>query len=202
MREFLRTSWLVLAASFVFGLLLAVTYTGWQPRIEANKVARLQRGIRSILTDADSLRADTLAIPAAAGMGSTIVYTGLRADGQPVGYVYTAEGTGFQDRIELLVGVDPQLARYRGISVLFAAETPGFGDAIRDSAIFGCQFNGTPTDPPLIVVKGPDSERPRTDDHEIVSITGATITSESVTAILNRRIAELRPVLQREGVTP
>lgn len=197
MRDFLKLSWLVLVCAAAFGLLLAWTYSSWQPRIEHNKLLKLQRGIRSILADADSIRADTLAVAGAVAAEPAVLYTGFDPAGRPVGFVFAAEGTGFQDRIELLVGINTQLTHYRGIAVLFAAETPGFGDAIRDSAIFKCQFVGTPAGDRLIVVQGPDKDRPKTDDYQIVSITGATITSEAVTKIINRRTREVRPLLER-----
>lgn len=185
MRSFLRLSWLVLVCAFCFGFLLAGVYASWQPRIEENNRQKLLRGIRSILSDADSIRADTVSVQIGTLTERAVIYRGFDAANAPVGSVFRAAGTGFQDKIELLVGVGPEGKRFRGIAVLFAAETPGFGDAIRDSAIFKCQFVGAPVDPDLTVIKSGD--RNKTDDTEIVSITGATITSESVTNIINRR---------------
>ncbi len=197
MLRFLKTSWLVLASALVFGFLLAGVHASWQPRIEANEREKLQRGIRSILVDADSIAAMSVTL-ASGGIPEQIeVYAGFDAAGQVVGYVFPAEGTGFQDKIKLLVGVDPDLSRYRGIAVIFAAETPGFGDAIRDSAIFKGQFIGAPVDPPLTVVKVGD--RSKTDDEEIVSITGATITSEAATTIIHRRWQQVQAALPRPG---
>lgn len=201
MLNFLRVSWLVLICAFVFGLLLAGIFTSWQPRIDANRLAKLQRGIRSILTDADSIQVDTLQVQTGGLTEPAVIYAGFSATGQRVGYVFKAAGTGFQDKIELLVGVDSTLERYRGIAVLFAAETPGFGDAITDSAIFKGQFIGAPLDPPLIVKKVGD--RSKTDDHEIISITGATITSDAVAGLINRRVAQLRArLVEKMGTTP
>jgi electron transport complex protein RnfG len=193
MLRFLKASWLVLASSFVFGLLLAGVHASWQPRIEANERAKLQRGIRSILVDADSIATIPVTLPEGGVSEPTEIYEGFDAAGHPVGYVYPAEGTGFQDKLKLLVGVNPQLTAYRGIAVIFAAETPGFGDAIRDSAIFRGQFIGAPVAPPLTVVKVGD--RKKTDDTEIVAITGATITSQSATNIINRRWQQVRGAL-------
>jgi len=193
MLRFLKASWLVLASAFVFGLLLAGVHASWQPRIEANEREKLQRGIRSILVDADSIATRPITLATGGIAEQTDLYTGFDAAGQVVGYVYPAEGTGFQDKIKLLVGVDPDLSNYRGIAVIFAAETPGFGDAIRDSAIFKGQFIGAPVDPPLTVIKVGD--RSKTDDEEIVSITGATITSEAATTIINRRWQQVREAL-------
>jgi len=201
MLSFLRLSWLVLVCAFAFGLLLAGIYTSWQPRIEANQIAKLNRGIRSILVDADSIQADTIQVQAGDLTEPAVIYAGFGVSGTPVGYVFRAAGTGFQDKIELLVGVNATLERYRGIAVLFAAETPGFGDAINDSAIFKGQFIGAPLDPPLMVIKNGD--RSKTDDHEIVSITGATITSDAAASIINRRVAQLRgQLLEKMGTSP
>ena len=56
---------------------------------------------------------------------------------------------------------------------------------------FAISFPANGTDPPLVVVKtAPDSE------HEIQGLTGATISSESVSQIVNRTIENLRrPIL-------
>lgn len=200
MLSFLRVSWLVLVCAFVFGLLLAGIYSSWQPKIEANRIAKLQRGIRSILAGADSIQADTIRVREAGMEVPAVIYTGYSSAGAPVGHVFRAEGTGFQDKIELLVGVDPRFEAYQGISVLFAAETPGFGDAVRDSAIFKSQFVGAPVDPPLSVIK--TGNRAKTDDSEIVSITGATITSEAVTNLINRRVEKIREQVWALGTGP
>jgi len=194
MGDFLKSSWLVLAAALVFGLLLAIVYVNWQPRIEENERLKLERGIYSILTNATSTKADTLMIEGEETTEPLVLYTGLDSTGTPVGLVFTAEGTGFQDKIKLLVGVDLEFEHYKGIAVIAAAETPGFGDAIRDYDIFRCQFVGTPVDPPLKVVKTGD--RRKTDDNEIVSITGATITSRSVTNLINARVRKIREAVR------
>jgi len=193
MLNFFKQSWLVLVCAFCFGLLLAMIYTSWQPRIEANQLAKLQAGIRSILSDAETIETDTLSVTIDGISEPALVYQGKDQNGVTIGYVFRAAGTGFQDKIELLVGVDAELTSYRGIAVLFAAETPGFGDAIRDSALFKCQFVGAPITPALTVIK--TGNRNKTDDCEIVSLTGATITSDAVTGIINQRWKLIRPLL-------
>ncbi len=193
MLRFLKLSWLVLVSAFAFGLLLAGVHASWQPLIEANERAKLQRGIRSILVEADSIETVTIDAPPVGPTGPALVYTGYNEQGRIVGYVFKAEGTGFQDKIRLLVGVDPSLTSYRGIAVLFAQETPGFGDAIRDQKIFKSQFVGAPVTTPLEVIKVGD--RTKTDDAQIVSITGATITSEAATTIINERWRQVREQL-------
>jgi H+/Na+-translocating ferredoxin:NAD+ oxidoreductase subunit G len=192
MLNFMKQSWLVLLCATAFGLLLAQIYSSWKPLIEANQREKLQRGIRSILADAETIDADTLTIGRGATAEEAVIYQGIDTEGSTVGYVFKAAGTGFQDKLELLVGVGPQLQVFKGIAILFAAETPGFGDAVRDSAIFKCQFVGAPAQD-LYVIKAGD--RNKTDDLEIVSITGATITSEAVTNIINKRWQTIKPLL-------
>ena len=193
MSNFFKQSWLVLVCAALFGLLLAIVYSSFQPLIEANQRAKLQRGIRSILANAETIDADTLTIGSGNDAEEVVVYTGLDLNSERIGYVFKAAGTGFQDKLELLIGVGPRLETFQGIAILFAAETPGFGDAVRDSAIFRCQFVGAPAQD-LYVIKAGD--RNKTDDAEIVAITGATITSKAVTNIINKRWQTIKPLLK------
>ena len=84
-------------------------------------------------------------------------------------------------------------ASFTGIFVLSQKETPNLGDSITSGPKFTDQFRGKPTAPPLTVVKSAPSE-----DHDIHAITGATISSESVAAIVNQAISRLASQL-RDG---
>ena len=77
--------------------------------------------------------------------------------------------------------------------VLGQKETPGLGDYITGEE-FRNQYTGKPADvdKPLVVVKA-DAD----DSNEIQALTGATISSDSVTDIVNRALANYKtPVLQ------
>ena len=90
-----------------------------------------------------------------------------------------------------MVGLDPELSTIQGMFVLNQKETPGLGNYITDGERFRDQFVGKKLDSPLSVVKSdPDP------DHGILALTGATISSESVSDIINRTVDNLRqPIL-------
>jgi electron transport complex protein RnfG len=74
--------------------------------------------------------------------------------------------------------------------VLDQKETPGLGDNIT-TAGFRDRFRNAPTGQPLAVVKADPSR-----DNEIRALSGATISSESVAAIVNNALANCRGPLQ------
>ena len=53
-KYFVEQSWLLIVASFVFGLLLAVTNAAWRPRIIQNEIEKFNSLTRSLLTDVTS----------------------------------------------------------------------------------------------------------------------------------------------------
>ncbi|MCX7817795.1 MAG: FMN-binding protein [Kiritimatiellae bacterium] len=174
----LADAWLVLVLAMVFGASLAAVQAALKPRIDANKLG-------------DTMSQVPLLVPGATRgerqlLGDTPLYRAVDAAGMPVGWVLPASGQGFADRIELLVGLDATASRITGLYVLEQKETPGLGDNVT-SEPWRRQFVGKPTDLPLQVRKGKAAA-----PHEIEAITGATISSESVTAIVNAAVRRLR----------
>jgi len=119
-------------------------------------------------------------------------YKVLGSDGAHLGGVLPAGGQGFADRIDLLIGVDRDLSAITGIYVLDQRETPGLGDYITSEA-FRERFRGRPTDPPLVVVKTDPKAQ-----NEIQALTGATISSESVSGVVNAALANLRDPIRAQ----
>ncbi len=100
-------------------------------------------------------------------------------DGAVIGYAFEMTATeGYGGDIALMVGIgiDDQIL---GIDVIKHNETPGLGAKITEQP-FKSEFEGQPT-APLAVVKGVATGNPG----EIASISGATITSASVTNAVN-----------------
>ena len=123
-----------------------------------------------------------------------LYYISKDAQGEVVGYAITAIGSGFADKIELLVAFEGQVENLLGFSVLKTNETPGFGDKIK-GAEFSDQFRGCPAVKLSVVKTGDRSEV----DDKIVAITGATISSEAVATIVNGAIDNIRDLL---GIEP
>ena len=105
------------------------------------------------------------------------------------GWVAKAAGQGYADKIELLVGLDSSAQALTGIFVLEQKETPGLGNKIVTNE-WRSQFKGKGTARELVVVKG-GAKAP----HEIDSITGATISSKTVSDIVNATVNDLRSSL-------
>ncbi len=109
-----------------------------------------------------------------------------RYQGDLKGWVVKTKGQGYADTIELLLGLSPDFRSITGLFVLDQKETPGLGNKIITDA-WRRQFVDAPADRTLVVIKS-GASRPG----EIDAVTGATISSRSVTAMINTAIGDLR----------
>jgi electron transport complex protein RnfG len=122
------------------------------------------------------------------------VWAGHDANGRLIGYALMAGEPGFQDVIRIMFGYDLAADRVLGMRVLESKETPGLGDLIEKDSAWVAQFDAAGV--PLIQTKpGSGTGDPR----EVETITGATISSRAVIGIINRRIEQVRPLLQQVG---
>lgn len=192
----LGQAWLILLLSLVFGGMLAAVQLTLTPQIEANKLAETRAKVPSLLVEKLKETGTTLInfhdIAVQRG-GQTVNYTVAEAiqDNEFKGWVIKASGTGYADKIELLVGVDPKLEKIGGIFVLDQKETPGLGSKITEPD-WTAQFNQKSLAQPLVA-----SKTKATQPNEIDAITGATISSVAVTDIINTAVADLKVPLQQ-----
>lgn len=181
----LGQAWLVLCLSLVFGAALAAVEVGLKPRIIENKRNETFGQIPSLVPGA-SRQAST-----EAEINGHTVFEARAEDGGQVGWVVPARGQGFAGTIEVLVGLDLEATRITGIYVLDQKETPGLGDYITDEQRFRRWFRDQPTGQPLEVVK----TEPAPASGKIRALTGATISSDAVTDIVNRRVTTFKTEL-------
>jgi electron transport complex protein RnfG len=201
LKYFFEESWLLMVSSVIFGLLLAVTNAAWKGRIEENTANRFNTLAGGLL--AEAVRFEPLAEPVIIdvnGKPATVnVKKGLNAENQLVGWAFVCEGSGFADKIQLVVATDAAFGKLAGFGVLFSNETPGFGDKIKiapqDGGFYQPQFIGAPVGP-LTLTKTSD---PATIDAEIVAITGATVTSQAVVTTLNAWLVPIKEKLIAAG---
>ena len=196
MIKFIQDSWLVIVSSLVFGLLVAGVHGALKDKIEQNKVGKRDTNMQRLLGDKCSFDAKTVKD----AEGHELTYFEAKEAGKVVGYCFNASGAGFADTIELLVAVDSKFEKCKGFAVMYSQETPGFGDKIVPTGVgtFSDEFIGSPCpkgSEKLKVVKTGD--KTNRDDKEIVAITGATITSEAVTKIVNDSILLMRDIISR-----
>ena len=200
LKHFIEQSWLLIAASFVFGLLLAATNYALEPRIIQNKIDKLNRKARVLLPAAkhfvplEPAEGDAIKIMSARGKEVEIVgYKGVSADENGVGWAFNVSGSGFADKIELVVVVDYAFEKMMGYGVLFSNETPGFWDKINDAG-FADQFKDVPVGQFTLVTTKSKEES------EIEAISGATISSEAVVRILNDSLEQIKKQMQKKGL--
>ncbi|MDB4349386.1 FMN-binding protein [Omnitrophica bacterium] len=108
-----------------------------------------------------------------------------------LGYAFIAEGSGYQGKIEMISAIKKDLSTLYGVEILESVETPGLGGEIVSDE-FRDQFTNLKFDPKIECVKKDKKKK-----NEIEAITGATISSQSVTNILNEKIAKLVETLKK-----
>jgi len=196
-KHFIQQSWLLIVASFFFGLLIAVTNAELSPRIEQNKINKRNRLVRDMLPDAKDfvpLEAE-IEIESIRGKKEKVeVYRAMSEAGECVGWAFNAAGSGFADKIELVVAVDKDFEKLAGFDVLASNETPGFGDQIKYD-YYREQFKGAPAEELKLVTSG----EPKKIDAEIVAISGATVSSEAVVEIINSFLTQIKEQMQQKG---
>jgi electron transport complex protein RnfG len=197
LKRFVQESWLLIAASFFFGLLIAATNAALAPRIELNKVSKFTDLAGALL--GEQLKfvplPEPMEVKAPDGRPEQLIIYKAMAGDRPAGWVFRATGFGFADKIELVVAVDPNFQTIAGYDVLSSNETPGFGDQIKDS-FFRSQFVNVPAGPLTLASTG----NPQQIDSTIVAISGATISSTAVVQAFNNYLPQIKEQLQQKGL--
>ncbi len=166
----------------ISGGVLSLVYLFSSPIIEANMLEEQNRSIFLVVPDAKSYEER---------VKDGITYFECKdTSGSTVGIALPAKGNGYQGVIKLMVGLAPDLERITGLQVLEQVETPGLGGRIIESG-FQDQFKGISTEPAVGYVKNQKPEK----DTDIQAITGATISSRSIVAIINKSIQELKQII-------
>ena len=183
MKKFVEESWLVLVMGIGFALLLAGTQAALQGRIHENQREATRQAIAEVLPG--------VATTEQREVEGYQVYEGFDDQGRLLGWVIEGSGTGFVDRITLVVGLDVDKTRITGVKVTSNVETPGLGNKIEDAAWIG-QFEGLDAERRVdITMAAPDR-----DDNEVQAITGATLSSVYTADIVNAILDTVRPKLE------
>ena len=171
----------------ISGSSLVFMYRYATPRIEENQNRELQEAIYKIVPDAAKYELDTRE-----GEEFFEVYD---KDGRLLGYAFIAEGNGYQGSIKLIGGIRKDLETLYGIEILESVETPGLGGEIVKDEFKG-QFRKRRFYNGLKCIKGGAVLEKHT-PLEIVAVTGATISSQSVVNILNKKVKKLKGILRK-----
>jgi electron transport complex protein RnfG len=203
----LGQAWLVLMLALVFGSALAAVQTHLSGIIAANKARETLDKIPEVIWGAPSGKSaaappGTVSITAGSlevgtsDKPKTLSLFRVNLNGHLAGWVLKAAGQGYADKIELLLGLDPGAQKITGLFVLDQKETPGLGGKIILSDWRG-QFVDKKTGLPIQVQKTGASL-----ENGIDAITGATISSRSVTAIINQVLADSHGKITPDNFRP
>lgn len=190
--NYIVQGWLILMLCFFFGGSLSGIQVKLSPIIEENKVNETKQRVPELLLGPSEaqqpldLKLHTIEVEKKGRKVFYNVYEARFADGKLAGWVTKASGQGYADKIELLLGFDPQLEKITGLFILEQKETPGLGNKIVTEK-WRSQFAGKETKEILKVVKGGVKA-----DNEIDAVSGATISSKSVTGIINTAVNDLK----------
>jgi electron transport complex protein RnfG len=193
----LAQAWLILVLALIFGAALAAVQVNLSQTIRNNKLKETLERIPELVWGADKtgkiqkrdpapdIAPGTIAVEKNSKTSYYQLYR-VSLAGRLSGWVVKAGGQGYADQIELLIGLDPAAETITGLFILEQKETPGLGNKISLSR-WRNQFIQKSTELPLTVVKGKSPT-----SNSIDAVTGATISSRSVTGIVNRTIDDIK----------
>jgi len=163
-----------------------------KPKIEYHQLQALKAAISDVLPSYDNYAVQDIS-------GNKVYIGQIDGNSQPAGIAFKVAGSGFQGKISIMVGVDPNFASITGIKVLEQIETPGLGTKIvvdpsnkTNPFWFPEQFNGVVLSPQIDVVKNSIPQN----SNEVQAISGATITSKAVVRIINDNIQQIKESYQ------
>lgn len=186
MKDIFKLGGILLLYTAIAGAALSMVNSITKPRIELQKKLVLERALTTILPAANKnaifhvIEDDVEYYKGYAAVDTTDL----------VGYALIARGPGYSSTIETMVGVDTT-GKIIGTTIMHQVETPGLGTKIEEIRYgdtkpwFQAQFWGR-TWLELAVDK---------DGGEIMSITGATISSRAVTNSIKESLKKIEPLL-------
>jgi H+/Na+-translocating ferredoxin:NAD+ oxidoreductase subunit G len=203
--SFLAQAWLVLVLAVSFGSALAFVQSSLNDIIAANKLNETLSQVPELVWGANTdpytadtshpiqITPETVSVKKGQKTAYYSIFRVSRGD-EISGWVVKANGQGYADNIEVLMGVDPHVETITGLFILEQKETPGLGNKITFPA-WREQFAGKKTDTPFVVVKEKSTDR-----NSIDAVTGATISSRSVAGIVNQSVQDIKGRLTAQGV--
>jgi Na+-translocating ferredoxin:NAD+ oxidoreductase subunit G len=188
----------------ICALLIVVTYEQTLPRIERLRADALEQAIFKVIPGITKTRKfqrtndNTFTEVSKPDKTKQIVYAGYTDNDEFKGVAIEAAGQGYADIIRVLYGYNPQTEKIIGFYVLESKETPGLGDKIEKDEGFLENFSALDVSLDNSEIKN----RVTTVKHgakakawEVDGITGATISSRAIGALLSESTNDIIPIL-------
>lgn len=187
MNESLRMVVVLAIIGMVSAGILSVVYGTTSVIIEENAARALESSVYEVLPgtasveiirrQANELRADDPQEMREAEQETTLIYQGLDAQGEIIGYAFVGEANGYGGVIRILVGVDEATDQILNIKVLSHSETPGLGDRIEGES-FRSRFVGKTVEDPITI------------GQDIDNLSGATVSATAATDAIRRGLSD------------
>ncbi len=187
MLDCIKIGCVLMAYALVASVALAFVNSKTLPLIEKNKTAAEKSARMEVLPD---MAGDYELKDAGSAFPYWIGYRD-KDKSEIGGYIFITSGTGYSSTIESMVGVDVN-GIITGVQVIFQQETPGLGARAEEinygenEPWFTRQFKGKSLQDKVRVVH---------DGGVIDSITGATITSRTITDSIHEGMANLNQIV-------
>lgn len=170
-RRALRTVLSLTVICVCVALAVSVSYSLTRDKIEEQRIATERAAIASVFDSAG------ISYKALEGAPDTVnaVYEVYSIDGALLGRAVSVSPSGFGGNIDMIVGIGPD-SELIGVNITALSETPGLGSRVADDGYLA-QYAGQSGTLTLGV--------------EVDAVSGATISSRSVLAGVNRATAAL-----------
>lgn len=177
MKEMPRLILALTVIAILSGLVLAFTFNVTNDKIIENAEIKKQKAISEVLPNVDSYELKT--------KGDLTYFQCYDANKNPVGIAVETSGGGFQGEIKMMIGFIPAEKKVSAIKVLNHTETPGLGARITEDGFTGNYVNKPFGDYEVV-------KRPVKNDMEVEAISGATISSDAVTTIVENALQQVK----------
>ena len=190
------------------GLVIVLAYQVTMPAIKRNLAQITRDAVFEILPEAHAMAAygvqpsgDLVNLE---GIETNLprVFAGYDKAGDLAGVVFEAAGRGYADVIRVLYAYAPEREAIVGFKVLDSKETPGLGDQIGKNEAFLANFQTldvTLNADKSALVHGIEAVKhgTKSEPWQIDALSGATVSSKAVGALLNHSAQEMIPLAVR-----
>ncbi|NLP18077.1 MAG: RnfABCDGE type electron transport complex subunit G [Firmicutes bacterium] len=171
MREIVRLSLILMLLCAITGAALSATYAKTRPIIEEHEARVLEENLKALLPSADRFQ-----LQEGEAEEDSTYYLGYKGQEQ-VGVIALFSQGGYNGDVRMMMGVDMG-GKITGLRIMEHTETPGLGAKITEEW-FISQFENKKVTDPLVI------------GQDVDAITGATISSRSVSGGLKLMAGEL-----------
>lgn len=186
MKQTIKLSLTLAVYAVIACMALAAVYNFTAPKIEAVKVEKTKKALQAVFPEADDFNEITDSFPEEIGKVKFInAYLALK-DGKTAGLTLTVNGPTYaKASILIAINLDKTVKTIRFLEL---TDTPGLGSKAAEEPFIG-QFNGKPLFSPFSV------------NDDVNAISGATITSRGVSAIVKAGAEAAIEYIDKNNVT-